>query len=208
MVIETDPAQTDRAAAFALWMQAPMPMVTLFQTLDVTRLVRLSRRRGVKFNLLMCWCIGKAAFRTKQFYLLPVGKKLMRYDTLAVSTVVDMGEGEINTCDIPFSENLRDFQRDYLALTRQVKDNRQAYDLSASHMVVGTSALVPYPVDGVVNIYAGVYNNPFIIWGGYRKKLLKTMLPVSFQFHHTQMDGLHAAVFLKRLQEEINQLTF
>ena len=192
MVIETDPGRTDRAAAFALWMQAPMPMVTLFQTLDVTRLVRLSRRRGVKFNLLMCWCVGKAASRTEQFYLLPVDKKLMRYDSLAVSTVVD----------------LEDFQRDYLELTRRVKDSREACDLSASHMVIGTSALVPYPVDGVVNIYAGVYNNPFLIWGGYRKKLLKTVLPVSFQFHHTQMDGLHAAAFLERLQETINHLKF
>lgn len=206
MVRETDPAQTDRAAAFALWMQAPMPMVTLFQTLDVTRLVRLSRRRGIKFNLLMCWCVGRAASQTEQFYLLPVGQKLMRYDSLAVSTVVDLGAGEINTCDVPFSEKLEDFQRDYLELTRQVKDSREAWDLSGSHMVIGTSALVPYDIDGVVNIYAGIYNNPFVIWGGYRKKLLKTVLPVSFQFHHTQMDGLHAARFLERLQQEINQL--
>ena len=206
MVTEIDPSQTGRAAAFDLWMGAPMPMVTLFQTLDVTRLRKASRRRGKKFNMLMCWCIGRAASRTEQFYLLPVGKKLMRYDSLAVSTVVDLGDGEINTCDIPVSEKLEDFQRDYLELTRRVKDSREACDLSASHMVIGTSALVPYPVDGVVNIYAGVYNNPFIIWGGYRKKLLKTTLPVSFQFHHTQMDGLHAAAFLERLQEEIHQL--
>lgn len=31
-----DPARTERADAFALWMKAPMPMVTLFKTLDVT----------------------------------------------------------------------------------------------------------------------------------------------------------------------------
>lgn len=208
MVVETDPEQTDRAAAFALWMQAPMPMVTLFQTLDVTRLVKLSRSRSIKFNMLMCWCVGKAASQTEQFYLLPVGSKLMRYDSLAVSTVVDIGEGEINTCDVPFSDDLEDFQRDYLDLTRRVKDGREAYDLSGSHMVIGTSALVPYGIDGVVNIYAGIYNNPFVIWGGYRKKLWKTMLPISFQFHHTQMDGLHAARFLERLQVEVDRLKF
>ena len=31
-------------------------------------------------------------------------------------------------------------------------------------------------------------------------------LPISFQFHHVQMDGGHAARFLERLQEEINNL--
>ena len=41
---EIDPAQTRRAAAFQLWMSAPMPMVTLFKTLDVTPLVRWSKK--------------------------------------------------------------------------------------------------------------------------------------------------------------------
>ena len=84
---ETNPSQTKRAAAFELWMNAPMPMVTLFKTLDVTNLVRLSRKRGYKFNMLMCWCIGKAASQVEEFTLLPVGKKLMQYERLAVNTV-------------------------------------------------------------------------------------------------------------------------
>lgn len=205
-MIEVDPAQTGRAEAFALWMNAPMPMVTLFKTLDVTRPAKLGRKRGIKFNMLMCWCVGKAASQTEQFYLLPVGEKLMRYDSLAVSTVVATKDGGISTCDIPFTNDLQSFERDYLKLTRQVHSTGQPYDLSESHMVIGTSALASYDIDGVVNIYAGIYNNPFVIWGGYRKKLLKTTLPVSFQFHHTQMDGLHAARFLDRLQQELEQL--
>ena len=45
-----DPKTTSRAEAYALWMNAPNPMVTFFKTLDVTPLYRLSRRRGLKFN--------------------------------------------------------------------------------------------------------------------------------------------------------------
>ena len=74
---EVDPKHTKRARAFDLWMQAPMPMVTLMKTLDVTALVRRSRKRGSKFNMLLCWCIGKAAAGMEDFYLLPVGDKLM-----------------------------------------------------------------------------------------------------------------------------------
>ena len=204
---ELDPNQTGRAEAFQLWMRAPMPMVTLVKTLDVTRPARLSRRGDLKFNLLLCWCIGKAASRVEEFYTLPVGEKLIRYENLAVNTVASLRDGGIATCDVPFSEDLQNFQRDYLELTRRVRSSREAYDLSGSHMVIGTSALVPYHIDGVVNIYAGIYNNPFVIWGGYRKKLLKTILPVSFQFHHTQMDGAHAARFLEFLQSTIKELS-
>lgn len=42
-----------------------------------------------------------------------------------------------------------------------------------------------------------------LIWGKYRKRLLKANLNVSFQFHHTQMDGAHTARNLDLLQHEI-----
>ena len=53
---EINPDETTRAEEFRLWMNAPMPMVTLFKTLDVSNPVRFSKRKGLKFNMLMCWC--------------------------------------------------------------------------------------------------------------------------------------------------------
>ena len=53
---------------------------------------------------------------------------------------------------------------------------------------------------------SGIFNNPFLIWGKYKRHLFKTTLTVSFQFHHTQMDGAHASMFLDKLQSEINGL--
>lgn len=203
---ELDPKQTSRAEAFELWMQAPMPMVTLFKTLDVTQAVRLSRRRGIKLNLLLCWCVGRAASRVEEFYTLPAGDKLIRYDRLAVDMVTALSGGGISTCDVPFSEDMEQFRRDYLALTARVRETGEPYDLSGTHMVIGTSALPWTEIDGAVNVYAGFYNNPFLIWGKYRKKFLRALLPVSFQFHHSQMDGGHAARFLENLQEEMRNL--
>ena len=183
-----------------------MPMVTLMKTLDVTPLVRMSRKRGYKFHMLLCWCIGKTAARTADFYLLPVGDKLMQYDQLAVNTVVNTRDGGIATCDIPVSADLEQFNRDYLRLTGQVHVSGESFELGEEYMVIGTSALAGYEIDGAVNIYAGCYNNPFLIWGKYRKKWFHATLPVSFQFHHTQMDGIPAAEFLERLQQEIHQI--
>ena len=83
---ELDPKQTKRAEAFKLWMKAPMPMVTLIKTLDISHLIKFSRRHHHKLNMLMCWCIGKAVSQLEEFYLLPAGDKMIRYDALAVST--------------------------------------------------------------------------------------------------------------------------
>ncbi len=206
MMQEINPKETTRAYAFEMWMKAPMPMVTLIKTLDVSRLRRIGRRHGLKFNMLMCWCIGKAASQVKEFYMLPVDGKLMRYDTLAVNTIVANRDGEVSSCDIPFSENISKFNADYLRLTRQVSESCTNHDIIDS-MVIGTSALAQYDIDGAVGMYSGIFNNPFMIWGSYRRSWFKTLLTVSFQFHHTQMDGAHAARFLSLLQTEINMLS-
>ena len=57
---EIDPKDTTRAAAYALWMKAPNPMVTFLKTLDVTNLVSSDTRRHLKFNMLLDYCIGRA----------------------------------------------------------------------------------------------------------------------------------------------------
>lgn len=203
---EVNPHDTKRAYAFEMWMKAPMPMVTFFKTLDVTNLVRVSRRSSMKFNMLMCWCIGRAAVSIEEFYTLPVGDKLIKYDSIAVNTIVLNKEGEVSSCDVPFSDNLQQFNADYLRLTRQVGESCANYDLTNS-MVIGTSALVNCELDGAVGMYSGCFNNPFMIWGRYRRKMFgQATLPVSFQFHHVQMDGLHASKFLELLQKEMRTL--
>ena len=86
-------------------------MVTFFKTIDVTRLVKVSRKRGLKFNMLLDYCIGRAASTIKEFYLLPVGGKLVKYDALAVNTIVKNREGEVSSCDILYTKDLDEIAR-------------------------------------------------------------------------------------------------
>ena len=203
---EVNPKETSRTQAFELWMKAPNPMVTFFKTIDVTRIVKVSRKRGYKFNMLLDYCIGRAASTVKEFYLLPVGDKLMQYDSIAVNTIVKNKEGEVSSCDILYTESLEEFNRQYLEHTAQVAATCQDRDLSDNCMVIGTSAIVDTEIEGAVGMNSGIFNNPFLIWGRYRKKWFRYELLISFQFHHTQMDGAHAGRFLANLQKEIDNI--
>ena len=206
MAQEIRPQDTTRASAYELWMKAPNPMVTFFKTLDVTNLIKISKRKHMKFNMLLDFCIGKAAVSIKEFYILPVGEKLMKYDQIAVNTIVKNKTGEVSSCDILYTEDLVKFNQEYLKYTIQVAENCQDRDLSGNSMVIGTSAIIDTEIDGAVGMNSGIFNNPFIIWGRYKKKLFRYYLTLSFQFHHTQMDGAHAGRFLANLQKEINSL--
>ncbi|MBR4129477.1 MAG: chloramphenicol acetyltransferase [Bacteroidaceae bacterium] len=199
MKTEINPKETSRAYAFDMWMKSTMPMVTLMKTFDVSHLLKVRKQSGLKFNMLLCWCIGKAASQVEEFYVLPEDGKLFCYDRLAINVIVSNCNGGISWCDIPFSNDLQQFNHDYLELTTKAAKECKNITIDDS-MVIGTSAVVQTEFDCIVNQYNGIFNNPFLAWGKYRKGLFKTTLPISFQFHHVQMDGAQAARFLVELQ--------
>ena len=202
---EVNPKDTSRAQAFELWIKSPMPMVTLMKTYDVTRLKKIARQKKLKFNMLLCWCIGRAASRIDEFYLLPDQGKLYKFDRMSVNVIVNNVHNSISNCDIPYSDNLEQFASDYDALTHECAETcRDINDPEA--IIVGTSTVTETELDCIVNQYSGIFNNPFLVWGRYRKGWFKTTLPISFQFHHAQMDGGQAARFLEDLQKAINTL--
>ena len=203
MKIAVNPQETSRANAFQLWMSSPMPMVTITKTLDVSHLLRVSRRRRLKFNMLLCYSVCRAASAIPEFFLLPENGQLFRYDSLAVNVIVPNVEGGINSCDIPYCQDLSQFDQSYFALTRAASQQCRSSFLPES-IIIGTSALVQTELDTIVNQYTDRFLNPMVMWARYRKGFFRTTLPVSFQFHHVQMDGMQAAVFLDVLQKTIN----
>ena len=202
---EINPQETSRASAFDLWMTSPMPMVTLTKTFNITRIHKASKKRHIKLNALICWCIGKAASQVEEFYMLPVQGKMFQYDNLAINVIVNNKKGGINSCDIPFNNDFNRFYADYIRLTQSASDASESSFIEDA-MIIGTSAVVTTELDCIVNQYTDKFLNPMVMWGKYRKSWFKTTLPISFQFHHVQMDGGHAAQFLKNIQKEINEL--
>ena len=202
---EINPKDTNRAIAFELWTKSPMPMVTFTKTFDVTRLRKVSRKRGMKFNMLLCWCIGKAASGIPEFYMLPHDGKLYRYDHMAINVIVDNIKGGLSFCDVAVCDDLEAFNANYLHQTDTICHTCQDM-LDPEAVIVGTSAVTGTELDSIVNQYSGIFNNPFVAWGRYHKGWFKTTLPLSFQFHHAQMDGSHAARFLEELQRVMNTI--
>lgn len=203
--IERDPKTTSRAKAWDLWIDSPMPMVTITRTFDVTHLAKTAKRRGVRFNALLCYVIGRAASGISEFYMIPSGDRFMAYDDLGINVIVNDKEGDISNCDIPYSSDLNRFISEYERLTTMASENCQNY-CDTTRAIIGTSALTICEFDSVVNQYTKLFSNPFLAWGKFRKRWWKRSLPISMQFHHVQMDGKQAATFLVNLQYEMDHL--
>ena len=204
MKTQINPQDTSRAEAFNLWLSSPMPMVTLTKTFNVSNLLKQSKKLNISFNALLCWCIGKAASQIEEFYLLIEKDKLYKYDKIAINVIVNNKKGGNNSCDIAFNEDLTQFVKDYTQLTQRTSQENKSNFLE-DYMIIGTSAMIETKLDSIVNQYTDKFTNPMLMWGKYRKHLFKTLLPISFQFHHSQMDGGHGAKFLELLQKEIKK---
>lgn len=202
---EITPQQSDRAEAFGLWMSSPMPMVTLVKTMDVTRAIKYGKRNNLGANSIMCWCIGKAASKIKEFFILPEQGKLYSYSSLGINVIVKNADGGLSSCDIPYNENIKEFTENYLRLTQQATTENKNVVLKDS-MIIGTSAMIQTELDCIVNQYTDKFCNPMVMWGKIRKGWIRRSLPISFQFHHVQMDGTQGALFLEYLQETIKSL--
>ena len=146
-----------------------------------------------------------AASQVEEFYTLPEQGKLFKYDRLAINVIVNNKEGSINSCDILYKDDMEQFGQDYMSLTQAASTSCQSSFVDDA-MVIGTSAMTATELDSIVNQYTDQFCNPMVMWGRYRKGWLRTTLPISFQFHHVQMDGGHAARFLEELQKTINTI--
>lgn len=129
--------------------------------------------------MLLDYCIGKAASSIQEFYLLPVGDKLIQYGTIAVNTIVKNKDGEASSCDILYTDNLKKYNIDYLKYTQEVAQTCNDRNLTDS-MVIGTSAIIDTELEGAVGMNSGIFNNPLILWGRYKKKFFKYFI---LQFH-------------------------
>ena len=131
--------------------------------------------------------------------------KLYKYDRMAINVIADNVKGGLSFCDVAVTDDLEAFNANYLHLTETISQTCQDI-LDDEAVIVGTSAITGTELDCIVNQYSGIFTNSFLAWGRYRKGWLKTTLPISFQFHHAQMDGSHAAQFLEELQKTINTI--
>ncbi len=125
----------------------------------------------------------------------------------AMAELLGQSLREVSSCDILYEADLYQFNEQYLKYTSQVAKSCQDRDLSENSMVIGTSTITDTEIDGAVGMNSGIFNNPFMIWSRYKKHWFRYYLTLSFQFHHTQMDGAHAGTFLANLQNEINSIT-
>lgn len=202
------PAEAGRELEYQYWIGNRMPMFHLTTTLDITRMVKLCRRnKRMKMNMLMCYCICKAAQQVKEFHTLISGKDIIWSDRINVQTILKDKNGQLRFVDLPMTKTLDEFVENYYRIGTEVYEKCE-HHLDTEALFVGTSCLsTSLPLDAVANQCNESFMNPFLMWGAYKKVFpWRYKLSISMQIHHVQMNGAEACRYLEILQREINNL--
>lgn len=182
-------------------------MATYINTLDVTNLVKISKKKHLKFNMLMNYCIGKAAVPIKEFFFLPINDELiLQMSHFAVGVMLINKKKELSHCDIEFNDDLETFNRAYLKYTKEVAETSENRYLFGDTIDIQTSAVPGVDMDYAIPMFNGLVALPFMVWFKYKKKGFRYYLTITGQFHCLQMDTIHVGQFFGNLQKEINDL--
>ncbi len=207
MVEKIDPKKTNRAWSFENWQGVVNPMVAIFSKIDVTKLKKISKKTGYKFNMLLCYCLLKASRQIEEFLMFPTKTEFLKYDELSVSVVAQKKSGGCSFCYVPYHENVKEFNDEYLRLVKEVYETEKEVNKRDDVGFIGTSAIVNREIDGLVNMYNPDFTNPYFVWGKYHKKLFgRYELSMSLNFNHIQMDGREAAEAFNLTQKAIDEL--
>ncbi|MCQ2285822.1 MAG: CatA-like O-acetyltransferase [Bacteroidales bacterium] len=202
---EIDPEQTQRAESYKEFVISPMPMVTIFKTIDITKMIKFCNRKGYKYNMVFCYCIGQASKKMPELLYQMKDKTMLKFDKFAIDVIVNNKNGQLGYCDVPVIDELEKIKRPYLESTAAVSErSKNKYITDAS--IICTSAIVKYDIDGVVNQYHPIYDHPYLAWGKFTKHWFRTHLKLSFQFHHIIIDAGDACRYIEEIQKVINQL--
>ena len=104
--------------------------------------------------------------------------RLMQYNSIAINVIVENKKGGINSCDIPYSDDIQKFNNDYLRLTSEATAEGKFSSLEDA-MVVRTSAMIGTGLDCIVNQYTDLFCNPMLMWGELSPWLLPYHAPHS-----------------------------
>ena len=184
-------------AMFERFSKEPMPSVCVTGVVDITRLYKLKKKHSL--NAMLCFATMQAAERVKEFHYSIKEDGLYEYEHMKSNAVVKGSDGQLYYADYKYSNSFIEFEKEYQRVNKYCYDNNCNYEEDTGALI-STSAVVGYPfICASLGISPTFWDN-FLVWGRYEKHLFKVTLNMSLRFHHATIDGEHAGMFYRELQ--------
>ncbi|MEE3314375.1 MAG: CatA-like O-acetyltransferase, family 3 [Treponema sp.] len=176
---------------------------------DVTDLVKLSKKNGTKFYINFLYILSKVMNSRDDYKMayLWQSNELICYDV--INPIQYVFHEDTETCTPVYSvynENYETFYADALRDVEEAKKTREYMLDAANHPNWFDDSYISWLSYDSLNIELPdgyLYFAPIINWGKYREENGRLMMPVSVRMNHAIADGYLIANVFRLLQNEI-----
>ena len=176
---------------------------------DVTDLVKLSKKNGTKFYINFLYILSKVMNSRDDYKMayLWQSNELICYDV--INPIQYVFHEDTETCTPVYSvynENYETFYADALRDVEETKKTREYMLDAANHPNWFDASYISWLSYDSLNIELPdgyLYFAPIINWGKYREENGRLMMPVSVRMNHAIADGYLIANVFRLLQNEI-----
>ncbi len=196
-----------RAEIFNFFINQRRIVMSLTVDIDVTALVDLGKRKGLKFYPMMIWVVSKIVNSHDEFkYSFNENDELILWD------YVSPYYADFHKEDEMFSKRLTEYSPDVdefcanFERDREKGKNKRGFDESVPKNFFDISCL-PWVKYSHVDTHVfdeGKFLAPVIVWGKYEEINGRKVLPLTMNIHHAVADGFHVSRFFNEVQELIN----
>ena len=197
-----------RRDIYKVFRSMQFPHFSVNSELDVTALVRFSKKRGQSFHALMLYLVCRAANELPAFRLRLRGKKVVEHESVHIAPTLSWKEDLFTFCAVPYNPDPRAFVRDCAlkqARARALPELNLADDAAIGDASIYASSLPWVHLAGATNPFFSAEDCiPRVVWGKHLKRGRAVIMGVSVQCHHALVDGRDVALFLGNMQEMAN----
>ena len=201
-----------RGQMFCYFSQMAPTSYSITVDMDVTALRRTLKEAGRKFFPTYLWLVTKCLNEQQEFKIAYQDKILGYYDTLTPLYA------SFHQDDKTFSLMWTEFDADYQVFYRRYCENQETFGknhgvLSQPHVTPPANAYTVSCVPWISFKHFAVHsreNKPYFFPSVEAGKIFRSpdgreLLPLSLTCHHAATDGYHVDVFLKRLQQLMDE---
>ncbi len=198
-----------RGDLFRFYMDQMRIVMSLTVDIDVTPLVRFSKKNRLKFYPSMIWIVSKAVNAHDTFkYGWDAAGNLIQWETISPSYAEFHPEDACFTKLVtPYAEDLLEFHARFLQDRERYRNLRAIVkDQPANHFDVSCLPWVRYSHFDVHVFDSGKFLAPVITWGKYTAEGGRLAMPLTMNIHHAVADGFHLSRFFQEVQMLIDSL--
>ncbi len=193
-----------RKDAYQLFSRGYLPYFSVTTPLDVTELVRFTKKEGLSFYRAMVYIVARAMNELEPFRLRIRPEGIAVCDTVSPSYTTAGRDGAFGISDVDFlpGESMADFCRRALETEAQQKEQMQVQDdvrddlifISSVPWFVTTSVLQEQPTNPDDSF-------PRVLWDKIHEEKGRLLVNFTVQLNHRLLDGAHVRDLLRRMDE-------